>query len=141
MMREQEEAARNGFKSPRFFSSAGKIGFERKKKVPRRVRGENERQIRVRGKKDKGRNSWNSCKKDHQCEQCDPEGTYVSKLLLLKLGCRLFSLPCLCPYSWRATFMTRNRSPLAQICLLCNIWSHPQPWSKELGWLMMCRCY
>lgn len=53
MMREQEEAARNGFKSPRFFSSAGKIGFERKKKVPRRVRGENERQIRVRGKRTK----------------------------------------------------------------------------------------
>lgn len=48
MMRKQEEAAEDGFKSPRFFPSAGK---ERREKVPKRARGENEGQVRARGKK------------------------------------------------------------------------------------------
>lgn len=80
MVRKQEEAAENAFKSPRFFPSAGK---ERREKVPKRARGENKGQIRARGKKDKERNSENSYKEDHQC---DPEGTCVSKPLLPKLG-------------------------------------------------------
>lgn len=81
MMRKQEEGAENGFKSPRFSPSAGKTAWEE------RARGENEGQRRVRGKKDKDRNSGNSCKKDHQGEQCDLEGTYVSKPLPSKSGC------------------------------------------------------
>lgn len=49
VMRKQEEGAENGFKSPRFVPSAGKTGVERKEKVPKRARGENEGQIRVKG--------------------------------------------------------------------------------------------
>lgn len=82
MIRKQEEGAENGFKLLRFFPSAGKTGFGRKEKVPKRARGGNKGQRRARGSKDKDRNSRNSYKKDHQCKQCDPEGTCVSKPLL-----------------------------------------------------------
>lgn len=72
-----------------------------------------------------------------------PEGTYVSRpssqswgCMDQGQGCSLLLLPCLCPSSWRATFMTRNRGLLPQICFRCNSRSHPQPRSKQSwdGW-------
>lgn len=73
---------------------------------------------------------------DHQCEHsCQRAPTWAGPVDQGQ-GRGIISLPCLCPFSWRATILTKSTGLLPQSCLLCNSRSHPQPRSKQSwdGW-------
>ena len=89
----------------------------------------------------KGRNSDGSYKRRSPVWALLPEGTHVSRPPSQSEGDAwirdsVWQGCSLCPSSWRATFMTKIRGLLLQVCLLCNSRSYPQPQSKQCwdGW-------